>query len=125
MKIIIVLGCALKRLQYDVTESNIMKNWLISNGISLDLIIEEPRSMNTIENIYYSRGIIDDLILSNDEMSFEIMFVTSEFHMERVKIIVEKLCKYENIKYISAKTEDEEEYLRRMKNEKKLIKKII
>lgn len=64
----------------DISEAEAMKNYLMSMGISPSRIILEDKSTNTVENIRYSR-----LLLNGDNP--DVVIVTSSFHVFRaVKI---------------------------------------
>ncbi len=43
-----------------VTEASVMRDYLLRNGVPEDSVIEEDESLNTVENILYSRGKIDE-----------------------------------------------------------------
>lgn len=61
-----------------VAESTAMKNYLISKGIDEDDIIEENKSVNTRENMLFSKRIIDQ-----DDPDSKVVFATSNFHVFR------------------------------------------
>jgi len=64
----------------NISEAEAMKSYLISKGISPERIIMEDRSTNTVENIRFSR-----MLLDKDEPS--VVIVTNSFHVFRaVKI---------------------------------------
>ena len=71
----------------EVPESVAMKNYLISKGIKKDRILLEERSKSTIENLVYSREILEKLNAQNDK----IIIVTSSFNILRVRMIANDL----------------------------------
>lgn len=60
----------------DITEAEAMKNYLLEKGIDENRIIVENKSVNTHENIKFSKKIIN-----NDKA--KIVIVTSSFHVYR------------------------------------------
>jgi hypothetical protein len=105
------------------SESSVMKNWLIKNGVSQNLIIEENQSMNTYENALYTSKLLlfyrqhptydcitDDSYeeSDNDIISFssivEGILVTSDFHIERSKFLFGKFIPDIKFEYIGSDT---------------------
>lgn len=70
-----------------VTEASVMREWLISNGISPERIIAEEESKSTKENFEFSKRLIDDK-LGKDAV---VMFVTTRFHVFRAERVAAKL----------------------------------
>lgn len=60
----------------DISEAQAMKNYLISNGIAEERIIMEDKSTNTVENITYSKKLLD-----KDDA--DVAVVTNGFHVFR------------------------------------------
>jgi uncharacterized SAM-binding protein YcdF (DUF218 family) len=68
----------------NMPEGNVMKNYLIENGIDKDKVLVENKSKNTYENFKYSKDIID-------KKGFEeIVVVSSRFHLLRASITSKK-----------------------------------
>lgn len=67
----------------DVSEAEAMKNYLVNKGISPSRIIMEDKSTNTVENIRYSR-----MLLEKDNPS--VVIVTNGFHVFRAVKIADK-----------------------------------
>lgn len=67
----------------NLSEAEVMRNYAIMRGISLEVIILEYNSMDTIGNAYFTRKIVDKIRCSN------VYVVSSCYHMERVKFIFE------------------------------------
>lgn len=67
----------------DITEAQCMYNWLTKNGIDPDRIIKEEKSVNTDENIRFSRDYMEN-------PSDYIVLITNSFHTFRAKAIAGK-----------------------------------
>lgn len=67
----------------DITEAQCMFNWLTSHGIEEGRIILEQQSVNTDENIRFSRSFIEDA-------SDYVVLVTNSFHTFRGEAIAKK-----------------------------------
>ncbi len=68
------------------SEADVMRNWLIDNGVDPSNIIVEDRSRNTEENFRFSFELIEKYGKSED-----VAFVTSRFHVFRAGQIAKKL----------------------------------
>lgn len=66
-----------------VAEAEAMKNYLVEKGISEDRIIKEDRSVNTSENLAFSRELIDEKVKNPG-------IVTTNFHIFRSVSIAKK-----------------------------------
>ncbi len=66
------------------TEASVMKQYLAENGIELNRIIEEDQASNTIENVAFSKRIMDGLSSGGKHT---VMIVTSDFHMFRALLL--------------------------------------
>lgn len=66
-----------------ITEAKAMKDYLLSNGIPEDKIIEEDQSTNTYENFRYSSQYLNP--------TDTVMIITNDFHMARAKLIASSL----------------------------------
>lgn len=67
------------------SEADVMRNYLLSKGISSDRIYMEDKSVNTQENIRFSKKIIEDEGLCSD-----ITIVTDGFHQLRGDIFARR-----------------------------------
>lgn len=67
----------------DISEAEAMKNYLIANGINESRILMEDQSTNTVQNILYSRKLIE----KDDAM---VAVVTNGFHVYRSVSIAKK-----------------------------------
>ncbi len=67
----------------DVTEAQAMEEYLINKGIEKERIIKEEASINTDQNIQFSREIIKD-------DSASVAIVTNSFHLYRAMRIAQK-----------------------------------
>ncbi len=70
-----------------VSESTVMKNYLISKGVLADRIIEESSSTSTEENFLFSKAIIDEMRGKDSS----IVFVTTGFHVYRAGKLAQRL----------------------------------
>lgn len=67
-----------------ITEAYAMKEYLISNGIDSNRIIEEDKSTSTYENFKFSKEILDKKFLNKN---YRVVFATNDFHVFRAKMI--------------------------------------
>lgn len=81
----------------DISEAEAMEIYLINQGISKNRIYRENKSINTHENLKFSKEILSSLDLGND-----IAIVTDGFHQYRAGLIANKLSL--NVTSISVKT---------------------
>lgn len=77
-----------------VSESQIMANYLISQGIPEKNIFRENCSYDTIGNIYFTKTTITDI-----KKWFELIIITSDFHMKRSKYICDYIFNLDTNKY--------------------------
>ncbi|MBR5682350.1 MAG: YdcF family protein [Ruminococcus sp.] len=68
-----------------ISEAQCMRDWLVGNGIAPERIYMEDKSVNTEENLSFSKKIIDENGLPAD-----ITIVTDGFHQLRADILAEK-----------------------------------
>ena len=68
-----------------ISEAQCMKDWLVGRGISPDRIFMEDRSVNTEENLRFSKEIID-----KNHLPSAVTIVTDGFHQLRADILAEK-----------------------------------
>lgn len=73
----------------EITEAEAMEKYLINKGVDKDRIIKESKSINTYENIKFSRK-----IMNNDNA--KVVIVTSSFHVYRGV----RICKKQGLKNI-------------------------
>lgn len=69
-----------------MSEAWAMKNYLVKNGVDEDNIILENKATTTLENIMFSKEIMDDLNLEN-----KVLIVTSDYHLFRGRFIASML----------------------------------
>ena len=66
-----------------ISEAEAMKRWLITAGIDESRVIVEDRSRNTLQNIRYTRELLEE-----DELSESpVVCVSSDFHVARIRFI--------------------------------------
>jgi len=68
-----------------LSEAEIMKSLAVQHGIKDSQVLVEDSAMNTIENVLNTREILEEKGL------FNIIVITSYYHMERAKKIFERL----------------------------------
>lgn len=68
-----------------ISEAKCMRDWLVSNGIAPERIYMEDKSVNTEENLRFSKEIIDE-----NGLPRRITLVTDGFHQLRAEMIAEK-----------------------------------
>lgn len=66
----------------NITEALAMKNYLVSNGVNINNIIEENKATTTLENIIYSKKILDNM-----NNKGKVLIVTSDYHLFRGRLI--------------------------------------
>ncbi|MCX7711017.1 MAG: YdcF family protein [Clostridia bacterium] len=71
-----------------MSEAEAMKRYLIKKGINSQNIILEDRSSNTLENIQFSRDILNKLESSQNS---KVMIVSNDFHIFRAKLLAKRL----------------------------------
>lgn len=69
----------------DISEARCMKDWLVANGIAPERIYMEDKSVNTEENLRFSKRIIDA-----NGLPQRITIVTDAFHQLRADILAKK-----------------------------------
>ena len=72
----------------DISEADCMYNRLTEMGIASERIIKEDKAKNTVENIEFSKEIIENI---SGIGNVEIGIITSEYHIHRAKLIAEDM----------------------------------
>lgn len=86
--------------------SKIMKKYLVMRGIEKTKIIEEEWSLNTMENLIFTREMIREMTKKMEGEVEEMYIVTSKYHIPRTRMMgiyvygKEKKIKYEGVEYI-------------------------
>lgn len=90
----------------NISEADFMAKYLIDRGIKSENIFIEKDSINTIQNLTKSKGIIDN-ILGIDSKYKEIGIITAGFHVKRTRKLSDQIFNNEsyNIHFIPAYTE--------------------
>lgn len=65
----------------DIPEAIAMKRYLVSKGVNPEKITTEERSRNTIENLDYSKPLLDSLFTNKE---YTVVIITSDYHAYRV-----------------------------------------
>ena len=81
------------------TEAEVMKRYFIAHGIDEARILKEEKSTTSDENLRYTKELLSNLY---GEDAPEILIITSDYHMFRVKHIAEKY--YSKVYGISSET---------------------
>jgi len=99
-KFVVVGGMTNKNL--DITEAEAMKRYLIRKGIHSRNILKEETSLDTIGNAFFLKQKI-----LNPRMWKNLIVITSDFHLERTRIIFGKIFgKGYKMKFIGSKSLD-------------------
>lgn len=80
--VIIVSGA--KGFDETLSEAEVMKQYLVDNGINGSRIIPEEKATNSIGNVGYSKEIIDGLKFDHKP---KVMIITNDFHIFRMKLL--------------------------------------
>ena len=67
-----------------VSEAQVMKDYLIHHGVADSKIISEDSASSTMENLKFSKQILDKL---TSQANLKVIIVTSEFHLWRAKFL--------------------------------------
>lgn len=70
----------------DVSEAKVMKDYLVSKGIDEDRILMEDKSVNTYENIKFSKALLEEI----GEITDEVVIITDGFHQYRAGFLAKK-----------------------------------
>ncbi len=70
-----------------ITEAEAMKRYLVRKGIDEERIIKEDRATSTMENIKFSKEILDG---QRGKDTRNITIITSDFHMLRAKMLARR-----------------------------------
>ena len=68
-------------------EAEVMKDYLVKHDIAVDKIIVEDQAGSTMENLKFSKRILNSLDISPDA---KIAVITSEFHLWRTEFLAER-----------------------------------
>lgn len=68
------------------SEANVMKQYLINHGVNENQIITEDKSTNTVENLTFSKQIMD-----KQKENYTVTIITNGFHTYRAKYIANHL----------------------------------
>lgn len=71
---------------HGVTEAAVMAAWLRNHGVDAKWILLEDQSVDTRENLVFSKALAEELGLETDT----IMIITSEYHQTRARFLAEK-----------------------------------
>ena len=82
-----------------ISESEAMKRYLLEQGIPEERILKEDRSVNTLQNVQFSRQVIE----ADTCGDYNAAFATTNYHVFRGNILAEK-AGLKNARGISAKT---------------------
>lgn len=95
-------------------------DYLIKYGVHPDNILEYVISSNTIEDVLKTKSAVENLQVKN------LVIITSDFHMQRAKLLFEKHLNDQNLTFIEARSTLDEDVLEKLKeHEKKAILRLI
>ena len=69
----------------DITEARCMFDWLTDKGISPERLIMEDKATSTLENLHFSKAIIDSLPITDPVIGL----LSSEYHLHRAKLLAD------------------------------------
>lgn len=96
------------------------KEYLVKNGVSPQCFLDFALSANTVEDAVKVKEIISKFTEPH------LVVVTSDFHLERAKLIFDEILKGYTIRFMGASVElPEEQRKKTIAHEKKAIKSII
>ena len=72
------------------SEAQIMKEYLVAEGVNANRILLEERSANTLENFSFSKNVLDTVFQGD---TYTIVYVTSAFHVYRCSVIAKDFFK--------------------------------
>jgi uncharacterized SAM-binding protein YcdF (DUF218 family) len=82
-------------LDEDISEAQAMKDFLVKKGIPTENIIMEDKSTSTMENLIYSKNIIEK---DQDFQNKKISLITNGFHIFRAEFLARRVgLKFEGI----------------------------
>lgn len=71
----------------NISEAEAMKRYLVSHGIEETRLIKEDKSTSTMENLKFTRDIINKI---DNKKNISLLIVTSDFHMFRAKFLAKR-----------------------------------
>lgn len=71
-----------------ITEAKAMKDYLVEQGFPAEQVVEEDQSHNTIQNLTYSRELLEELGCDD---TGEMIVVSNGFHLTRVRMLWERV----------------------------------
>ncbi|PIN87421.1 hypothetical protein COV12_03935 [Candidatus Woesearchaeota archaeon CG10_big_fil_rev_8_21_14_0_10_32_24] len=86
------------------------KDYLLKKGVTKNCFLKIAKSTHTIEDALFSHVIVGRYRPEN------IIVVTSDFHMARVKFIFNKVFKDYKVKFFASKTTIDEDTLKKLKS---------
>ena len=81
----------------DYNEARYMKDYLLENKVNENELVLEDESTTTKENVI---NFIDLLKLNKLDKKTKVVLLTGSFHMSRIKRIIKKYLKNENVEFI-------------------------
>ena len=95
------------------------KDYLLKKGLAKSRFLKIARSQNTVEDAFFSHVIVGKYKIK------DVIIVTSDFHMARVKFIFGRIFKDYNLTFISSKTKISLEKMKILKtHERKTLRKL-
>ena len=74
-----------------ISEAKAMQSYLINLGIETTTILMENRSTSTVENLTFSKMIIDSIEFESNDSEFpQIGIITTDYHMYRAKMLAKR-----------------------------------
>ena len=82
-----------------ISESEAMKRYLLAQGIAEEQILTEDRSVNTLQNVQFSKQVIE----ADTDKPYHTAVATTNYHVFRSYILAQK-AGLQNMRGVSAKT---------------------
>lgn len=94
-KLVLTGGVGFLSLNRSDSEANVMKRYMLENGVSEKDILIEDKSRDTYENMKNSDATIKKVAGENGK----IVLITSDFHKKRAKLLFKSLSRLEVVSY--------------------------
>lgn len=95
-------------------------DFLLGNGISKEVILPPILSEHTVDDAVKIKSFF------KNKKDFEILIVTSDFHLERVELIFEEVLKGYKLAFLPAKSSlSKSQFLEKVDHEKKAVASIL
>lgn len=77
-----------KGMGESISEADAMANYLVSHGIAEDRIIKEDKSTSTLENLRFTKLLLDK---TQGKRTYKILITSSDYHLFRAKLLAKRV----------------------------------